>query len=52
MQVRHKANFGLAEVDEALAEKLVASGSWEIVTEEKPAPRRGRKPAAETVVSE
>ncbi|AZS11987.1 hypothetical protein SEA_ZETZY_17 [Mycobacterium phage Zetzy] len=50
MKIRHKVNGGLATVDDAVAEKLIALGIWERVVAPKPAspkrsPRRRQRAA-------
>lgn len=48
-EIRHKVNGGVATVSEKSVEKLVASGQWELVDGEKPAPKRtARRAAAKT----
>ncbi|WP_425298243.1 DUF7302 family protein [Nocardia abscessus] len=51
-QIRNRASGALAEVDDGLAERLVAAGTFELVTESKPAVRRGRRPAGDTNTTE
>lgn len=53
MQIRNKTNHGLAEVDEALAQRLVESGVWEPADAPRPAVRRTRrKPAQKAETTE
>ncbi|WP_458682284.1 DUF7302 family protein [Prescottella equi] len=43
VKIRHRANHGVAEVDELLAAKLESSGTWERAdAAPAPAPRRRR----------